>query len=94
MKNRKQRNLDFIRRKNALRLGRNKYSGFFKISDLIELNTDHVAELINEIECNLFREFKIIAGNYVNLNTEISTGKYSEDFLKGLFTLKIDVRLC
>lgn len=83
--NRKNRNLLFIRRKNYLRLGKNKFKTFFNVSNLMPENEikDFV---IKEASKELFEYYKLKLRN-----NKIEFGSISDNFFQETKIVKVSL---
>lgn len=89
--NSKNRKLKFIRQKNRIRLGKESYFVFFKVSNRFINNEEAIKVLtegfINKALFNLFYNFKIEKVRKIFF----SFGEFGEDFLINAKTLKIEL---
>ena len=86
--NRKNRNLEFIRTKNKLRLGQMSYVYFEKFSHTIEPTEEILRMLINDARNALFRACKLHL-----TKCTLMSGTLGDDLLNDLYTIRVSLRL-
>ena len=86
--NRKNRNLEFIRIKNGLRLGKIKFSNGITFSNSIDINEVMITSFIDMTNKSLMNQYKLKLPN-----CEFLFGTEGEDFLNDTTTLRVTLSL-